>query len=109
MKKNDVYGDAASTRILVKEFIEGHEEELTPKHAQKVKKMKESFGSYSFLQWSRQKCKDLFISVSFRGEIDNSLELESVASAVIQANRRLRFEDDLRFGGLLYCVLQRPH
>ena len=68
MKKNDVYGDVASTRILVKEFIEGHEEELTPKHAQKVKKMKESFGSYSFLQWSRQKCKDLFISVSFRGE-----------------------------------------
>ena len=68
MKKNNVYGDVASTRILVKEFIEGHEEELTPKHAQKVKKIKESFGDYSFLQLSRQKCKDLFISVSFRGE-----------------------------------------
>ena len=68
MKKNDVYGDVASTRILVKEFIEGHEEELTPKHAQKVKKIKESFGGYSFLHWSRQKCKDLFMSVSFRGE-----------------------------------------
>ena len=73
MKKNDVYGDVASTRILVKEFIEGHEEELTPKHAQKVKKIKESFGDYSFLQLSRQKCKDLFISVSFRGEFSYSL------------------------------------
>ena len=31
-------------------------------------------------------------------------ELGSVAGPVIQANGRLTFEDDLRFGGLLCCV-----
>ena len=40
---------------------------------------------------------------------DNSWELGSAAGPVIQANRRLSFEDDLRSGGLLYCVLQCPH
>ena len=33
-------------------------------------------------------------------------ELGSVAGPVIQANGRLSFEDDLRSGGLLYCVSQ---
>ena len=33
-------------------------------------------------------------------------ELRSVAGPVIQANWRLSFEDDLRAGGLLYCVSQ---
>ena len=32
--------------------------------------------------------------------------LGSVAGPVIQANGRLSFEDDLRSGGLLYCVSQ---
>jgi hypothetical protein len=30
----------------------------------------------------------------------------AVAGTVIQANGRLSFEDDLRSGGLLYCVSQ---
>ena len=34
------------------------------------------------------------------------LKLGSVAGPVIQANGRLIFEDDLRSGGLLYCVSQ---
>jgi hypothetical protein len=33
-------------------------------------------------------------------------ELGSVAGPVIQANRRLTFEDDLRSGGLLYFTTQ---
>jgi hypothetical protein len=32
--------------------------------------------------------------------------LGPVAGPVIQANERLSFEDDLRSGGLLYCVSQ---
>ena len=35
-----------------------------------------------------------------------SYVLLSVAGPVIQANVRLSFEDDLRCGGLLYCVSQ---
>ena len=37
------------------------------------------------------------------------IKLGSVAGPVIQANGRLTFEDDLRSGGLLYTVNQRPH
>ena len=33
-------------------------------------------------------------------------QLGSVAGPVIQANGRLSFDDDLRSGGLLYCVSQ---
>ena len=34
------------------------------------------------------------------------VKLGSVAGPVIQANGRLSFEDDLRSGGMLYCVAQ---
>ena len=37
-----------------------------------------------------------------------AVKLGSVGGPVIQANGRLNFEDDLRSGGLLYCVSQRP-
>ena len=39
-------------------------------------------------------------------EITMNTKLGSVAGPVIQANGRLSFEDDLRSGGLLYCVSQ---
>ena len=35
-----------------------------------------------------------------------TLMLGSVAGPVIQVNGRLSYEDDLRSGGLLYCVSQ---
>ena len=34
------------------------------------------------------------------------MKLGSVVGPVIQANGRMNFENDLRFGGLLYCVSQ---
>ena len=42
--------------------------------------------------------------ICFQSSLD--LKLGSVAGPVIQANGRLSFEDDLRSGGLLYCVSQ---
>ena len=39
--------------------------------------------------------------------IGASKKLRSVAGPVNQANGRLSFEDDLKSGGLLYCVSQR--
>ena len=46
-----------------------------------------------------------FARPSLQG-ISNENKLGSVAGPVIQANGRLSFEDDLRSGGLLYCVAQ---
>ena len=48
----------------------------------------------------------LFFDAYFHGIMLFFFELGSVAGPVIQANEWLSFEDDLRSGGLLYCVLQ---
>ena len=42
----------------------------------------------------------------FRRACSPSMKLGPVASPVIQAYGKLSFEDDLRSGGLLYCVSQ---
>ena len=56
--------------------------------------------------------KTVISGLNFHACLKNQLktircfELGSVAGPVIQANGRLSFEDDLRSGGLLYCVSQ---
>ena len=67
MKDIGVYSDVGLTNILVKEFIEGHQEDFAPENVEIIKNVKRILGRDSFLEWSRQKCKDLFISISFRG------------------------------------------
>ena len=67
MKDIGVYSDVGLTNMLVKEFIDGHEEEFIPENVEIIKNVKRILGRDSFLEWSRQKCKDLFISISFRG------------------------------------------
>ena len=67
MKDIGVYPDVGLTNMLVKEFIEGHDEDFIPENDEMIKNIKKYLGENSFLEWSRQKCKDLFISISFRG------------------------------------------
>ena len=68
--------------------------------------------TFGFLQIStdlekngRQKCSTgqrfIFTEVTFY-----KIHILAVAGPVIQANGRLSFEDDLRCGGMLYCVSQ---
>ena len=47
--------------------------------------------------------QNFFVSVCFPASNEIFL-LGSVAGPVIKANEKLSFEDDLRFGGLLFCV-----
>ena len=68
MKDLGVFSDVGLTRMLVKEFMEGHDEDFIPEHDEIITKIKNLLGDYSFLEWSRQKCKNLFISVNFRGK-----------------------------------------
>ena len=67
MKDIGVYSDVGLTNMLVKEFIDGHDEDFIPENVEIIKNVKRILGRDSFLEWSRQKCKDLFISISFRG------------------------------------------
>lgn len=72
MQELGVYGDVKKTNLLIKEFINGREENLTKSQEEEVNRVKDylelDYGDYSFSAWSRQKCKDLFISMSFRGK-----------------------------------------
>ena len=53
---------------LTNEFIQGRQENLTLDQKNIIDKVKNKIGNiWSFSAWSRQKCKDLFISMSFRG------------------------------------------
>ena len=47
-----------------------------------------------------------YIMVASVVKFSSQIELESVSGLVIQANGRLKFEDDLRSGGLLYLTSQ---
>ena len=47
-----------------------------------------------------------YIMVASVLKFSSQIELESVSGLVIQANGRLKFEDDLRSGGLQYFTSQ---
>ena len=69
MKEVEAYGDVVLTDLLVKEFILGRIGNLSEEHEEFVNKIKAMLGhDYTFNDWSRQKCKDLFMSISFRGK-----------------------------------------
>ena len=53
--------------MLINEFILGRIGNLSEEHVQIVEKVKGMIGrDFTFNEWSRQKCKDLFISIRFR-------------------------------------------
>ena len=52
------------------EFLLGRKGNLSEDHKEIVTKVKEMIGlDFTFNEWSRQKCKDLFMSMSFRGKL----------------------------------------
>ena len=68
MKDVGVYGNIELTNTLINEFIQGRRGNLTQDQEKIISKVKNKIGkSRRFFDWSRQKCKDLFISMSFRG------------------------------------------
>ena len=68
LKDNGAFHEAKSTNLLINEFIIGRQNNLSQGNEMIIDGLMKSFGSYSFLDWSRQKCKDLFISLQFRGK-----------------------------------------
>ena len=69
MKEAGVYGNMDLTNVLINEFILGRQGNLSQEYEDVVTRVKDMLGGWwSFSDWSRQKCKDLFISMSFRGK-----------------------------------------
>ena len=48
----------------------------------------------------------MYMVCFLNGGIPQKVKLGFAVGPVIQANGRLKFEDELRSGGLLYCVSQ---
>ena len=68
MKDVGVHGNIESMHTLINEFIQGRQGNLTLDQENIVNEVKNKIGNiWSFSDWSRQKCKDLFVSMSFRG------------------------------------------
>ena len=70
MKKLDAYGNAKKTNLLFDEFLKGRQQNLSTEEQIIVNEVKDKIEMEegdSFIEKSRQKCKNLFISVSFRG------------------------------------------
>ena len=95
MKELDAYGDVDLTQLLINEFILGRQGNLSEYHEAVVSIVKEKIGDYyTFSEWSRQKCKDLFISMSFRGK---SLEWKDLP----QGNIRFKIQYTFLFEQLV--------
>ena len=70
LKKLDAYGYAKKTNLLFDEFLKGRQQNLSAEDqiiVDEVKDKIEMEKGNSFIKKSRQNCKNLFISVSFRG------------------------------------------
>ena len=67
MKQLGAYGNVTKTNLLVNEFMKGRQNDLKAEEELIVNDVKEYINESSFVEQSRQKCKNLFMSVSFRG------------------------------------------
>ena len=70
MKDYGAFGNGTLTNIIINEFIEGSQNNLTEGEEQIVKEIKERLNlkyPETFLQRMSQDCNNLFTSISFRG------------------------------------------
>ena len=67
LKELNLYGDQDATDNLMKEFIDGRNGNKSQQEEAEIKQVNDFIGpDYSFLQFSRQKCRDLFIQISYQ-------------------------------------------
>ena len=70
MKQLGAYGNATKTNLLINEFMKGRQENLEAEEELIVNEVKDQINMTdggSFVEQSRQKCKNLFMSINFRG------------------------------------------
>ena len=70
MKSHDVFGNVTLTNLLTKEFIKGRKDNLTLEEEIIIDNFKGKLqmdSGYTMLDWSKQRCENLFINARFRG------------------------------------------
>ena len=70
MKQLGAYGNVTKTNLLINEFIKGRNRNLSEEERLIVNEVKDQINmtnGNSFVKQSRQKCENLFMSISFRG------------------------------------------
>ena len=71
MRSHNVFGNVTMTNILTTEFIKGRQDNLTLEEEIIVDDFKwnlEMESGYTLLDWTKQRCENLFISATFRGK-----------------------------------------
>ena len=71
LKENDAYGNMTKMNVLLNEFIKGRKGNLSKHDETYLNQMKDKLLmnlGWSFLDQSRQICRNLFMRVSFRGK-----------------------------------------
>ena len=67
LKEVGINGDPDAVDTLMKEFIDGRNESLTKVEEDTIEKVKNFIGlNYTFQEFSRQKCRDLFILITYQ-------------------------------------------
>ena len=69
LRSANIENDTEKTNILIKEFIEGYQsKEFDQEEEDFIEKIKKQIGTGKFGDLSSQKCKNLFIEISFQGK-----------------------------------------
>ena len=67
LKELNLYGNQDATDNLMKEFIDGRNGNKSQQEEAEIKQVNDFIGpNYSFMQFSRQKCRDLYIQISYQ-------------------------------------------
>ena len=67
LKELNLYGNQDATDNLMKEFIDGRNVNKSQQEEAEIKQVNDFIGpNYSFMQFSRQKCRDLYIQISYQ-------------------------------------------
>ena len=67
LKELNLHGNQDATDNLMKEFIDGRNGNKSQQEEAEIKQVNDFIGpNYSFMQFSRQKCRDLYIQISYQ-------------------------------------------
>ena len=106
MRELDAYGNVTIFNLLSDEFIKGHTRNLSVEDEIYIANVKEQLFmdlGYSFLDWSRQTCPKLFVSMTFRRKDLTWKELPDTISTEGAIGPDLYYTD---FGA---CCILIPH
>ena len=96
------------TDLLMKEFMFGHQDNLTQEEEKYLETVKNwrNFKAFTFLEWTRQYCNHAFISSSFRWVSSTPLKCSLLStSSILQSVHHLQMTSSEGFQHLVAFAL----